>query len=167
MALLNLEVLTKEVFSPFGNVIEMTGSDWFPINNGSTRRYHKLGLIDICGEDGLPAISMARGVAFDFPLSISMLERHPLGSQSFIPCNGVSFVVVVAPSLPDGMPDERGLRAFHAKSDQGVNYFRNCWHHPLISLQQEGDFIVVDRVGSGHNCDEVMLSQQYRIEASL
>jgi ureidoglycolate lyase len=167
MALLHLEVLTKEAFFPFGDVIEIAGSDWFPINNGSTRRYHKLGLIDICGDEGFPAISMARGIAFHLPLSINMLERHPLGSQSFIPCNGVPFIVVVAPCLPDGMPDERALRAFRAKADQGVNYFRNCWHHPLISLEQEGDFIVVDRVGSGHNCDEVMLSQPYRIEALL
>jgi hypothetical protein len=42
---------------PFGNVIEIAGSDWFPINNGSTRRYHKLGLVDVCGDDGfLPSV---------------------------------------------------------------------------------------------------------------
>ncbi|RMD01187.1 ureidoglycolate lyase [Aquitalea palustris] len=166
MALLVLEALSKEAFAQFGDVIEIEGSDWFPINNGSTRRYHKLGMVEVLGEGGAPAISMARGAAFDFPLRISMLERHPLGSQSFIPCNGVPFIVVVAPSLPDGLPDESGLRAFQAYSDQGVNYRRGCWHHPLISLGQEGDFIVVDRVGSGHNCDEVDLSTSYRIEAA-
>ncbi|PXX43442.1 MULTISPECIES: ureidoglycolate lyase [Aquitalea] len=166
MAQLVLEALSKEAFAPFGDVIEIEGSDWFPINNGSTQRYHKLGMVEVVGEDGLPAISMARGAAFDFPLSISMLERHPLGSQSFIPCNGVPFIVVVAPSLPNGLPDESGLRAFHAYSDQGVNYRRGCWHHPLISLGREGDFIVVDRVGSGHNCDEFALSTSYRIEAA-
>ena len=165
MALLILETLCKEAFAPFGDVIEIEGSDWFPINNGSTRRYHKLGLVEIGDDKGLPAISMARGAAFHFPVEISMLERHPLGSQSFIPCNGVPFMVVVAPSLPDGRPDERGLRAFRAHANQGVNYLRACWHHPLISLEREGDFIVVDRIGSGHNCDEVLLSQTYRIEA--
>lgn len=167
MALLILEPLTKEAFSPFGDVIEIAGNDWFPINNGSTRRYHKLGLVDIDDDDGLPAISMARGMAFHFPLTISMLERHPLSSQSFIPCNGVPFIVVVAPKLPDGLPDERALRAFRASAAQGVNYLRDCWHHPLISLEREGDFIVVDRVGSGQNCDEITLSQSYRIEAPL
>lgn len=165
MALLTLETLTKESFSPFGDVIEIAGSDWFPINNGSTRRYHKLGLVEVGGDGGLPAISMARGAAFHYPIDISMLERHPLGSQSFIPCNGVPFIVVVAPNQPDGAPDERALRAFLAHSDQGVNYLRGCWHHPLISLEREGDFIVVDRVGSGHNCDEITLSQIYQIEA--
>jgi ureidoglycolate lyase len=71
-----------------------------------------------------------------------MLERHPLGSQSFIPCNGVPFIVVVAPSLPDGMPDERALRAFHANSDQGVNYLRELLASPLDQPGAGGDFIV-------------------------
>ncbi|MDN0073962.1 ureidoglycolate lyase [Crenobacter sp. SG2303] len=163
MATLKLEALTKEAFAPFGEVIEIAGSDWFPINKGTTQRYHKLGLTDVVGEDCQVAISMARGDAFNFPLEVTMLERHPLGSQAFIPCSNAPFVVVVAPNGADDKPDESGLRAFWVEGNQGVNYFRGTWHHPLVTIGQVGDFIVVDRVGPGHNCDEVDLKQVYQL----
>lgn len=164
MTILSLEPLSKQAFAPFGDVIEADGSDWFPINQGSTRRYHRLGLVDVAGDGGLPGISMARGDAHRLPLEIRMLERHPLGSQAFIPCNGVACVVVVAPACAGDRPDESRIRAFLARGDQGVNYHRGTWHHPLTCLERVGDFILLDRIGAGDNCDEVMLSRSYLIK---
>lgn len=157
MRILSLEPLTKQAFAPFGDVIEIDGSDWFPINQGSTRRYHRLGLVEAGG--GLPGISMARGDAHGLPLEIRMLERHPLGSQAFIPCSGTACVVVVAPAGMGDRPDEDRIRAFLARGDQGVNYHRGTWHHPLTCLEQVGDFILLDRIGAGDNCDEAVLSR--------
>lgn len=166
MTVLKLELLTKEAFAPFGNVIEIEGSDWFHINNGTTERYHNLGRVEVTGEGGLPIISMCRGDAFHLPVEIKMLERHPLGSQAFIPSSGAPFIVAVAPNKEDGQPDESGLRAFLVRGNQGVNYFRGTWHHPLVTLGTKGDFIIVDRGGPGHNCDEVQLSQTYVLETA-
>lgn len=167
MALLKLEPLEKDAFAPFGDVIQIRDEEWFPINNGTTRRYHNLGAIQVLGSNGSAAISMARGDAFDFPLSIRMLERHPLGSQAWIPFNGVSFIAVVAPNGSDDRPDEAHLRAFYVEGGQGVNYHAGTWHHPLISLKQQGDFIVIDRIGSEPNCDVCDLAQARRIDGSF
>ncbi len=163
---LQLERLDKQAFAPFGDVIEMREDEWYPINKGTTRRYHDLGAIQVLGEDGRAAISLARGDAVDFPLSIRMLERHPLGSQAWIPFNGVPFIVVVAPNGPDDRPLETELRAFFADGRQGVNYHAGTWHHPLMSFKQQGDFVVIDRIGTQPNCDVCDLNQVHTIDGS-
>ncbi|HUH87397.1 MAG TPA: ureidoglycolate lyase [Pusillimonas sp.] len=167
MSVLKLELLDPAAFAPFGDVIQMDGSAWFHINGGTTRRYHDLGRVDVRGDDGQGGISMARGDAFRFPLRIAMLERHPLGSQAWIPCNRTPFVAVVAPNGPDNQPDESAIRAFYVRADQGVNYHLGTWHHPLMSLGQQGDFIVVDRIGTAPNCDECELQSVRIVDGSF
>jgi ureidoglycolate lyase len=79
-----------------------------------------------------------------------MMERHPLGSQAFIPMSNQPYVVVVAPS---GELDTSKIEVFLASSKQGVNYHKGTWHHFCLALNQESDFLVVDRGGKGDNCD--------------
>ncbi len=159
MSELKVEVLTPEAFAPFGAVIDAAAAGKvFAINQGTTQRYHALATVD--NDGGQAAISIARAQPFALPLTISLLERHPLGSQAFIPLHGTRWVIVVADS-PDATP-----RAFLADRGQGVQYHRGTWHHPLIALDQGGDFLIVDRVGAGDNCEEVRLAQSWVI-ASL
>lgn len=167
MSILKLERLTQSVFAPFGDVIEMGDREWFHINAGTTRRYHDQGRIQVEGADGQGGISMALGDAFEFPLNIRMLERHPLGSQAWIPFNGTPFVAVVAPNGADDRPDESAIRAFYVESGQGVNYHKGTWHHPLMSLGRKGEFIVVDRIGTAPNCDERDLRQVRVVDGSF
>lgn len=166
MVVVKLERLDKMAFAPFGDVIETEGSDWYPINQGSTRRYHALATVQISGADGHAGISLARGEAFNYPLTITTLERHPLGSQSWIPCTQASFIAVVAPNGADDRPDESALRAFYVQGHQGINYHQGVWHHPLRTLGTRGDFIVVDRIGTAPNCDEYELSRTYCVDGS-
>ena len=155
---LKIEALTPEVFAPFGAVIDAAAArKVFAINQGTTQRYHALATVELDG--GQAAISLARAQPFALPLTLSMLERHPLGSQAFIPLHGTRWVVVVADS-PDATP-----RAFLADRGQGVQYHRGTWHHPLIALDQGGDFLIVDRVGAGDNCEEVRLPQSWVISS--
>jgi ureidoglycolate lyase len=162
---LKLERLTKEAFAPFGDVIEADGSSWHLINQGAARRYHHLASVVVDGADGRPGISLVRGDAFNYPLKITMLERHPLGSQAWIPCNQTPFIVVVAPNSDD-RPDESGIRGFYVQGNQGVNYHKGTWHHPLMALGRQGNFIVVDRIGTASNCDERNLETTYSIDGS-
>lgn len=164
--ILKLEPLTSSAFAPFGQVISTQDNDGFPINNGTTRRYHHLGQVEVLGDDGQPGISLATGGAFDFPITVKMLERHPLGSQAWIPVNGTSFIVVVAPNGSDDRPDERAIRAFYATGQQGVNYAAGTWHHPLLTLAEPGNFIVIDRIGTAPNCDECNLQQTFVVDGS-
>ncbi len=163
---LKLEPLNKANFSPFGDVVSTQDNDSFPINNGTTQRYHNVGKVQIQGSDGVAGISLAKGGAFHFPIKVAMLERHPLGSQAWIPTNNTPFIVVVAPNGVDDRPDEANIRAFYAQGDQGVNYHAGTWHHPLLSLGQQGDFIVVDRIGTAPNCDECDLQQAFWVDGS-
>ncbi len=143
-------------FAPFGDVIETAGADHFPINQGTAERYHDLSAIDVGAEGGRPIISVFRGQPRPRPIEIRMMEYHPLGTQAFIPLrNSPYLVVVAAPAETVGPPD---LRAFRAAGDQGVNYRRHVWHHPLLVLEHDHDFLVIDRGGEGDNCVEYFFS---------
>ena len=156
---LRIEPLTAEGFTPFGEVIETAGRDWFPINNGSTQRYHALARIETGPADGAAIISIFRARRLDYPLTIAMLERHPHGSQAFVPLHARPWLVVVAAS-PEAAP-----RAFLARDGAGVNFRRGTWHHPLLALEATGDFLVVDRIGPGDNCEEAALAQPWAARA--
>ena len=153
---LRIEPLTRAAFAPFGDVIETAGAKAFPINAGTTTRYHDLAQVELAGESPRTLVSLFEGKAWHAPIAIGMLERHPLGSQAFYPVDGGRMLIIVA---PPGELDESQIRAFISAPDQGVNYARGTWHHPLLCLQHPGRFIVVDRGGDGHNCDEQMLKQ--------
>jgi len=154
--------LTADAFAPFGEVIQCEGARHFPINAGTTERYHDLAKI-APGEGGRAIVSIFRGQPRSFPLTIAMMERHPLGSQAFVPMQKRDYLVVVAHSLADSKePDS--LQAFIARGDQGVNYAPGVWHHPLIAVGEVSDFLVVDRQGEGHNCDEFSLAEPLLLE---
>lgn len=156
MSELKVEPLTPAAFAEFGDVIAADAArKVYSINQGTTQRYHALARVDLVG--GVAAISLARAQPFALPLTIAMLERHPLGSQAFVPLHGTRWVIVVATSA-DATP-----RAFLADRGQGVQYRRGAWHHPLIALDRGGDFLIVDRVGDGDNLEEVQLAQQWAI----
>ena len=152
----HVEPLTREAFTPFGEVLESAGAKHFPINAGTTTRHHDLAQIEALGDDARVLFNLFEGQAWHPPIAIAMLERHPQGSQAFFPVNGARMLIVVA---PPGELDERAIRAFISDGNQGINYAPGTWHHPLLSLHQPGTFVVIDRGGSGHNCDEQLLRQ--------
>ncbi|THF66532.1 ureidoglycolate lyase [Pseudothauera nasutitermitis] len=159
---LRATALDAAAFAPFGEVIEAgAATRQFPINQGSTVRYHDLARIDP-GEDGHAIVSIFRAQPRALPFEVSMLERHPRGSQAFMPLSGRPYLVVVAP--PGERPATENLRVFLARADQGVNYAAGVWHHPLLALQAESDFLVIDRAGPGANCDEITLDEAVYID---
>ncbi len=157
-AALKIERLTREAFAEFGDVIELEGAKHFAINGGTTERYHDLTAVDLGPEGGRPLVNVFRGQPRQLPYEVRMLERHPLGSQAFIPLKTTPYLVVVAPA---GELDVSRMRAFVSDGWQGVNYARGVWHHPLLALEEVSDFVVVDRGGEGHNCDEQDLPGAY------
>ncbi|GAB3242826.1 ureidoglycolate lyase [Chitinimonas naiadis] len=156
MILLTVQALTAEAFKPFGDVIEAAEAvRHFPINGGNTERYHDLARLD-AGQDGRVIVSLFRGQPRSLPFTVAMMERHPLGSQAFYPLSGRAYLVVVA--LPGDPPTANTVQAFLATGQQGVNYAAGVWHHPLLALDAVSDFLVLDRAGTGPNCDEVVLA---------
>lgn len=145
--------LTREAFASFGDVIQTDDSvRHFPINGGTTMRYHDLASVQLLGDDARPAVSIFRSRPYAPPIELELLERHPLGSQAFMPVAGDRFVVVVAP--PGESIRSGDIRAFLTNGAQGVNVHAGVWHHPMLALDREAGFLVVDREGSGNNCEE-------------
>lgn len=142
------EPLTAEAFAPFGDVIEADRARSYLINGGRTRRYHALAAAD-CGADGEAVLSIFRGTPWPRPIRITMIERHPLGSQAFVPMERLAWLAVVAER-----PEPAACRAFLVRGDQGLQIARGVWHHPLLALSPVQDFLVVDRRGPGENLEE-------------
>ncbi|MCH7307216.1 ureidoglycolate lyase [Acinetobacter sp. NIPH 1852] len=157
---IQIQPLTQESFSAFGDVIEKDNHDFFPINQGLTERYHALSLAQVSGENAAVGMSIFHNLcATEAPFKIDMLECHPCGSQSFIPLQQQQFIIIVALPLDQTQPDEQQIFAFLSNGKQGITYRQGVWHHPLITLEANSDFLVVDRIGGGQNCDVYHLTQ--------
>lgn len=161
------ENLTAEAFSMFGDVIETaTAREEKIINEGNTIRFHDLATLALTGKNGTPLVNIFRSKPLTLPITITMLERHPLSSQAFYPLSGNPYLVVVAPA---GKLEETEIRVFLARADQGVNYHPGTWHHYSLALHDTSDFLVIDRgsltqESDEENCDEVSLSQPIVID---
>jgi len=156
------EPLTGEAFAEFGDVIEANGSPNFMINEGRCGRFHDLARPELADETGHVSLSVGKSDAVDLPLILDLMERHPLGSQAFIPMEGTQFVVIVAPD-DGGVPGTP--RAFRTSGTQGIQYRANCWHGVLAPLTGPSDFLIVDRVGTGENLEEYRLENPYIVTA--
>jgi len=157
---IEIRPLTRTAFAAFGEVIEMAGAQNFPINTGKCIRYHDLANIETTGERARPMISLLRGEPYPPPLELKMVERHPLGSQAFIPLSNHPFLVVVAEETGSGPGTPL---AFRTKPGQGVNIGRNVWHGILTPLDGLSDFAVVDRGGEGINLEEYFYEEPFLI----
>ena len=83
-------------------------------------------------------------------MKIDMMEKHPLGSQAFIPMDNTKFLVFVAPR--GNKPDINKIQSFVVPKQTGINYNAGIWHFPLISMKNM-NFLVVDRKGKGNNLE--------------
>lgn len=154
--------LNADAFRPFGDVIEATGTADMTINEGRCERFHNKARLAF--EEGQAGISLFRSDAITVPYELTLMERHPIGSQAFIPMGASPYLVVVAED-DDGKPGT--LHAFIATADQGVNYLANTWHAPLLALEDNALFTVVDRIGGGNNLQEATLPQPVRVDATF
>jgi ureidoglycolate lyase len=154
------EPLTADAFGPFGDVIECAGAPDKIINQGLCGRFHDRAGMDF--SDGQAGISLFNATPRSFPYTLDMMERHPDGSQAFIPMTQAPFLVIVA-SDDDGKPS--APRAFVTASGQAINYHRNIWHGVCVPLQAPGLFAVVDRIGgSGDNLQEHWFDDPFTVE---
>lgn len=155
MRQLRPEPLTREAFRPFGDVIEMEGSTHYTINQGFTERFNDLAFVDVTMEGGATNVSLFLGQPRPEPIAIRLMERHPLGAQAFIPLQDRPWLVLVAGDAHD----LGSYRAFTCSGGQGVNYARSVWHHPLLVLDPDSRFLIIDRKGPGNNLEEVWLAE--------
>lgn len=153
--------LTAEAFAKYGDVIECSeAKKELSINYGNTTRFHDLFDVDVADEGGDVCVSIFRSHPLEQPITVKVVEHHPLGSQAFIALGDQPYLVVVAEAGPF---DAQKLKVFLAHSGQGVNYHKGTWHHYCLALEKTSDFLVMDRKGSGDNCVEHHLSSDEQV----
>ena len=145
--------LTAQDFAPYGDVLEAADQPDKIINQGFCGRWHDRAELDF-GTDGRAGISIFKAEPRDMPYRLDLLERHPDGSQAFVPMSMTEWLVIVAAD-DHGTPD--GIAAFIAAPGQGINLHRGTWHGVLTPLHAPGLFAVVDRIGDSTNLEEFPL----------
>lgn len=151
--------LTAAAFAPFGDVIEVAGAPDKIINQGMCGRHHDRAALDF-GDNGRAGISLFDAKARQLPYTLDMVERHPEGSQAFVPVSGVPMLVVVAEDA-DGVPVRP--QAFISRPGQSINLHRGTWHGVLAPLGAPGQYIVVDRIGDTPNLQEHWFEEPFTV----
>jgi len=155
------EPLSKFAFEPFGDVLETDGVQMEMINFGNTQKFALPATLSIA--DSVPAqLSIYRSSTISLPFRIRLMECHPLGSQAFYPLHDRPFLVVVA--APGTTPAPENLRAFLTNGRQGVNIHPGVWHHYQLTLEQDSDYLVLDRAGVGENYQEHTLIEEVLLD---
>ena len=151
-----IEPLTKAAFAPFGEILEADGVPDKIINQGMCGRHHDLATLDFV--DGHAGISIFNAQVRALPYELVMMERHPEGSQAFVPMSYFPFLIIVASDANGAL---HRPRAFLSNAGQGINFHRNTWHGVLTPLHAPGLFCVVDRIGDGANLEEFFFDTPY------
>lgn len=158
---LKVEILTCDAFKPFGDVLEPRDNP-LVINQDRCRKYSDLTSV-ATDDQGHATMHIYKTARIDHSYQLDLLERHPLGSQTFMPLAGQRFLVVVAESsVSMDTPDLSSIRCFLTNGRQGITYHPGVWHHPLLSIDAGEDYLVIDRKGPGDNCDEVLMPSEQR-----
>jgi len=151
--------ITAEAFAPYGDLMQPQGAPDKMINQGKCARFHDKARLDF--SDGKAGISIFKGEKETLPLTLKMVERHPMGSQAFVPMSADPFLVVVARDA-GGTPAYPV--AFLTEPGQAINFHRGTWHGVLTPLSEPGLFAVIDRIGDGANLEEHWFDADYVIE---
>jgi ureidoglycolate lyase len=156
--------LTPQAFAPYGTVLTAPGGAGRPINGGNAERFDLVDDLQLGVQGGRPMLALFRAQARRFPHEVTEMERHALGSQTFVPLGERRFVIVVAPA--GEAPTTAGrLEAFVTDGRQGVVLAPGTWHHALLAVDA-GDFVVIERAAAAVDCDVCWLQAPARIEAA-
>jgi len=140
--------ITRTNFAAYGDLISSDDIKPMDINAGYAKRFDNLANINTSKDGGKTIVSIFSALKRNFPMKIDMMEKHPLGSQAFIPMNETTFLCFVAP--PGESPEIDKLQSFIIPPKTGINYKPGIWHFPLISTE-DTDFLVIDRKGNSEN----------------
>jgi len=149
---MNLQInkISKNNFSQYGQLISTENFESQDINNETTQGFYDLVNVEIYGEDKECRVNIFKSIQRTFPLEINMLENHPFSSQAFIPLQKTNFIAVVAPVSVK--PDINLIEAFYISPDEGINFKPKVWHYPLIAIENS-NFLTIDKKDSENNLE--------------
>ena len=140
--------INRTNFAEYGDLISTTDINPMNINAGYAKRFDNLADLNTSKDRGKTIVSIFSALKRTFPMIIDMMEKHPLGSQAFIPMKETTFLCFVAP--PGDYPEVSKIQSFIIPPKTGIIYKPGIWHFPLISTE-DINFLVIDRQGKGEN----------------
>ena len=140
--------ISRSNFSTYGDLISTDDINPMDINAGYAKRFDNLANVDTSNDGGKTVVSIFSALKRTFPMKIDMMEKHPLGSQAFIPMKETTFLAFVAPQ--NNKLEIEKIESFIIPPGIGINYKPGTWHFPLISTENM-NFLIVDRQGPGNN----------------
>lgn len=152
--------LTVEGFAPWGDVVSAGLRAGSAANQGTAVRFDRCARLSSTRPGAAPNLAVFRSAPQPLPLTVRLLERHPCSTQAFLPMRCARFLVIVAPTRPDGAPDAARLEAFVCGPAQGINYHPGVWHHPIVALDAPADFAMLAwEDGGAEDCVEHPLDE--------
>jgi ureidoglycolate lyase len=146
--------LTPEAYAPYGDVLMAApnGAEGSEANQGTARRFDRLAALENLRPGATPNVGVFRcAPRVAFPSRLALLEKHPASTQVFVPMNARRYLVVVA--LGGDAPELGTLAAFVASGTQAISYRPGVWHHPMIALDAETEFVcLVWEDGTAGDC---------------
>ncbi len=160
------EPLTVAAFAPFGSVVSAGLFAGSSANQGTALRFDRCAAVTSTRPAATANLAVFRSTAKALPFAVQLLERHPCSTQAFLPMICTRFLVVVAPTAGDGAPDLAGLRSFLCGPGQGISYGVGVWHHPIIAIDDDADFVMLAyEDGTALDCVEHPLSTSILVTA--
>lgn len=153
---LPIRPISVAAFAPYGWLADANAAIGRPINEGSSQRIDGVGELQLTVAGGAPCLALFRASPRDARGPWQQLERHRLGTQTFVPMGGARYVVLVA--LGDARPDAGTLAAFAVAGHQAVTLRAGIWHHGLIA-PEGGDFVVIERQADAVDCELASLDR--------
>ena len=140
--------INRSNFNTYGDLISVNDINPIDINEGYAKRFDNLADLNTSKDNGKTIVSIFSALKRTFPMKVDMMEKHPLGSQAFIPMKETTFLSFVAPQ--GELPEIDKIESFIIPPNTGINYKPGIWHFPLISTENT-NFLVIDRKGRGKN----------------
>jgi len=156
MKIVTAHPITQAAFAPYGWLVDASAAQGVAINGASSLRFDGLSELALHADGGKPCLAIFKATARDPAGPWAELERHQLGTQTFIPLNGVRYLALV--SLGADEPDASTLAAFVVEGHQAITLRAGTWHHGLLALVS-GDFAVIDRQAAQIDCEIVHLAE--------
>ncbi len=160
MKTLVARAIERDSFAPYGWLIEAGAGAARPINDGSSQRLDGLSELALDADGGRPCLALFSAEPRDPAGPWQVLERHRLGTQTFVALQGARCVMLVAQG--GAQPDPATLAAFVVAGHQAVTLRAGTWHHGLLALDR-GDFVVIERQAPQPDCELATLAQPVRI----
>ena len=155
MITLPVRPLTAEAMAPFGSVIERVPGG-VAVNGGSSQRHEAVATLDLHRDAGRGVLAVYDARARRFPFAASVLERHRLSDQVFLPLGGPRRCVLLLAPAGVEQPQATDCVALLSNGQQGLRIAAGTWHHGLLALD-DGPWAVLERRAAAPDCDEVNL----------